>query len=168
MANLPKILKDFRVYVNGLDGGANVVEIVLQKLTEKIEDIKLGHFSVGVVMGIEKLEVELSLLGHDLNMWKSHGAKNNVDGNLITFRGYQEDNNGSVDEIRIEMRGRFSEIDMGSLKKGDKSSHKIKGSLESYKYVLNGTTYYEIEPSLNRFIVDGVDMLAQQNKALGI
>lgn len=166
--SLPSLLKDFRLYVNGFSTGNNVEEITMPKITEKLEEIKLGYFTVETDMGLEKLEAEITILGHDKNIWIQHGLLNNTTGQILTFRAYQKNNEGVVDEIMVIMRGRFTEIDFGSVKKGDKSTVKIKASLSAFTYSLNKVPYYVIEPLTNTYIIGGVNQLAKENSALGI
>ena len=165
---LPSFIKDFRLYINGFDTGSNVIEITMPKISEKMEEFKMGYFTLETAMGLEKLEAELTILGHDKNIWLQHGLLNNSTAQVLIFRAYQKNNGGVVDDIMVIMRGRFSEIDFGSMKTAEKNTHKIKASISAFTYSLNKIPYYVIEPLTNTFIIAGVNQLDKENSALGL
>lgn len=165
---LPKIVKNFRLYIGGNDTGVNVEEIQLPQINEKLESIQMGAIEVETSMGYEKMEAELTLLEHDYKIWMQYGTLNNTTGQLLTLRGYQDNNHGDVDEIMIMMRGRFSSLDLGTFKRADKNTYKMKISILSFTYQLNDVPYFVINPVTNTVIIGGVNMLEKQNKALGI
>lgn len=167
MAEVPKIIKDFRVWINGNDTGFNVEEMVLPKITEKLETIQMGIMETEVFMGVEKMETELTLLGHDPKLNATIGV-GNLTGNLIILKAAQDDNLNNVDKITIIMRGRFTERDFGSLKRGEKGSIKFKASLKSYAYLINDIPYDAVDPETNTYIIGGVNQLEKINKALGV
>ncbi len=169
MSNMmPAIMKDFRVYLNGNDTGANVSEIVLPKLTEKIESIKMGYFTVPTKMGLEAMETEITMYQHDFDTFIQLGLVNNTTGQIITFRGYQDNGQGRLDSVIVAMRGVFKELDLGSIKKGDMSTHKLSATLNHFSFTLNNKALIVVEPLTNTYILGDVDQLKLVNKALGI
>ncbi len=98
------------------------------------------------------------------------GVLNNATGNLVSFRGYQEGEGGLINNnsIEIQMRGVFSEYDMGSGKRGDMPSYKLKMSLQQYIYKQDGIPLITIDSYTNTFMVGVVDQLLATKKALGI
>lgn len=98
------------------------------------------------------------------------GALNNSSGNLISFRGFQDGDDGLVNtnSIEIQMRGIFTEYDMGSSKVGDIPAYKIKVSLQQYIYKQDGVALITIDPYTNTFMVGEKDQLLSTKKALGI
>jgi len=166
--NIPKVLKNFRVYIDGFDTGNNVSEITLPKITQKIEELKLGRFTLPVSMGLEKLECELTFYEISLEFFAQWGLLNNSAGQLVSFRGYQEQNEKNSNMIQIEMRGIFSEVDLGAPKRGEASTHKVVVALTQFTYRLDNLPVLVIEPLTNTFIINGVNQLAKEKEALGL
>ena len=168
MANLPKIVKDYRVYVDGFDTGASCSSITLPKISQKVEEINIGSFSVPYLFGVEMMEAEIELYEHDKNIFLQWGLLNKSTGQLITFRGYQEDNYGKIDDIRVEMRGFYKEYDLGEMSKGETSKQKFSLNLTQFSYTLNNVPYIVVEPLTNTLMIGGINQLDKQNKSLGI
>lgn len=168
--SIPSILKDFAVYVDGIRYAGQVSEIELPKITIKKEDYKVGYMNIPITMGLEPMECTLTLVEQSYNMLKLMGILNNNTGNLLSFRGYQEGEAGSANNnsIEIQMKGIFTELDLGSAKRGDMPSYKYKMSVMSYTYKIDGKPLVIIDPYTNTFAVDGVDQLTATKKALGI
>ncbi|MGO4703824.1 phage tail protein [Dyella sp. 2RAB6] len=92
-----------------------------------------------------------------------------VGGCLIRFAGaYQSDDTGAVDAVEVVVRGRHKELDFGSAKPGDNTQHKFTTPCSYYKLSINGAVKIEIDLLNMLFLVDGVDRLAEQRRALGI
>jgi P2 family phage contractile tail tube protein len=49
---IPKILKDFAVYIDGTRYAGQVSEIELPKITIKKEDYRVGYMNVPITMGL--------------------------------------------------------------------------------------------------------------------
>ena len=69
--------------------------------------------------------------------------------------------------MEIVVRGRHTEIDAGTGKVGDDTEFSTKTSASYYKLSINGRTEIEIDMVGMVFIVNGVDMLAAQRRAIG-
>ena len=63
---LPKILKNFNVYVDGRGYAGRVDELTLPKLTIKTDEYQWAGMSapVEIDMGLEKLEMDLTFSDH--------------------------------------------------------------------------------------------------------
>ncbi|MEB1416084.1 phage major tail tube protein, partial [Xanthomonas campestris pv. campestris] len=72
-----------------------------------------------------------------------------------------------VDAVEVVVRGRHSEIDPGTGKSGDDTEFSVKTSASYYKLTINGTTVIEIDFVNMTEIVNGVDLLAAQRRAIG-
>ncbi|XWO13516.1 phage major tail tube protein [Candidatus Hepatincola sp. Pdp] len=168
MANFPKVLKDYRVYLDGYDTGASANSITLPKITQKIEEISLGSFVLPVTMGLELMEAEIELFEQDKNILLQWGLLNNTTGQLVTFRGYQTDNTGESNDIRVDMRGIYKEYDLGQWSKGETGKVKLNVALTQFSYTIDHIPYVVIEPLTNTFIIGGVNQLSKQKKSLGI
>ena len=166
---LPRKLKNFNFSVDGTSYLGETVEVTQPKLALKLEAYRAGGMQgeVDVNQGIEKLELEFKMGGHEPNLIALFGGS--ISGNLFRFQGaYQRDDTDEVDAVEIVCRGRLSEIDEGSSKAGDDTEHSYKASLTYYKKVVNGKDIVEIDMLNQIFMVDGKDRLAEIRAAMGL
>lgn len=61
ISTMPKILKDFAVYIDGTRYAGQISEIELPKITIKKEDYRVGYMNVPVTMGLEPLECTITM-----------------------------------------------------------------------------------------------------------
>lgn len=166
---LPRKLKNFNVYGNGESYLGQVNEITLPVLTRSMEDYRGGGMSgpVKIDNGQEAIELEHKYGGIMRPLLAQYGVTRH-DGVQIRFAGaYQRDDTGAVDAVEVVIRGRHSEIDMGNGKAGDDTEFTVKTAASYYKLTINGRTVIEIDLVNMVEIVDGVDRLAQQRRAIG-
>lgn len=167
---LPRKLKNFNLFNDGLSFVGVASEIVLPKLTRKMEETRNGGMNgpVDADLGMEKLEAEHSYGGIVREIFNQFGISR-VDGVLLRFAGaYQRDDTGEVDAVEVVMRGRHAEIDGGTSKAGDDTAFKVKSTLSYYKLTINGETAIEIDLLNMVEMVNGEDRLAEQRRAIGL
>lgn len=167
---LPRKLKNFNLFNDGVSFVGVAAEVVLPKLTRKLEEFRGGGMNapVDTDLGMEKLEVEHTYAGLVREIFNQFGITR-ADGVLLRFAGaYQRDDTGEVDAVEVVMRGRHAEIDPGSGKAGDDTEFKVKSSLSYYKLTINGETVIEIDILNMIEIVNGEDRLAEQRRAIGL
>lgn len=167
---LPRKLKNFNLFNDGVSFVGVASEIVLPKLTRKMEETRNGGMNgpVDADLGMEKLEAEHSYGGIVREIFNQFGISR-VDGVLLRFAGaYQRDDTGEVDAVEVVMRGRHAEIDGGTSKAGDDTTFKVKSTLSYYKLTINGETVVEIDLLNMVEMVNGEDRLAEQRRAIGI
>lgn len=168
---LPKKLKNFNQFLDGVGFAGRATEIALPKLARKVEDYQAGGMPgpIEIDMGQEKLETEVTLAEFSRAMLETYGILS-ADGVSQRFRGaaVSDGTTSETDAIEIVMRGRWREIDMGTVKAGENTEMKLAGSLTYYKYVLNGEDIIEIDMLNMTLKVGGVDRLAEQREALGL
>ena len=167
---LPRILKHFNVFADGVTHAGEVEEIDLPKLTRKLEEYRAGGMNgpIDIDLGNEKLEMESSYGGPMREILKQYGTTT-IDGAMLRFAGaYQREDSSEVDSMEIIVRGRHTEITFGKAKAGTKDPFKVKSSLSYYKLTVNDEEWIEID--VVNFIerVFGVDRLAEQRKAIGL
>lgn len=167
---LPRKLKNYNVFHDGVVYVGQAEEITLPKLTRKLEEYRAGGMNgpVEIDLGAEKMELEATYGGLMREVFKAW-AITSVDGVMVRFAGaYQRDDTGEVDAVEIVVRGRHTELDLGSAKAGDNSQFKVKSSLSYYKLTVNGEVWFEIDHVNYIETVFGVDRLAEQRRAMGI
>ncbi|PHV11310.1 phage major tail tube protein [Chitinimonas sp. BJB300] len=166
---LPRKLKYFNTFMDGVDHAGEATEVTLPKLSRKFEDFRAGGMDgpVGIDMGQEKLEMEITyggLIREALNQY----AATKHDAVLLRFAGYyQREDSLDYDAVEIVVRGRIQELDYGSGKAGDDTTFKAKLHLSYYKQIINGATVIEIDQANMVLIVNGQDRLAAARKAIG-
>ncbi|HDR9506574.1 phage major tail tube protein [Burkholderia cepacia] len=167
---LPSKLKNFNVFEDGVSFVGEVPEIELPKLSRKMEEYRGGGMNapVDIDLGMEKLELGLTMGGFMASMFKHWGATQH-DAVSVRFAGsYQRDDTEEVDAIEVYVRGRYREIDPGTGKAGDNADQKGTLSLSYYRLTQNGKVLIEIDVVNFVEIVDGVDRLAEQRRAIGL
>ncbi len=166
---LPRILKNMNAYHNGVSYLGQVPEIALPKLALALEDYRAGGMigNVKVNMGVEGMEMEIKAGGAIVLPYMTFGGPINAD-TFLWMGAYEADDSGKVTAVEITTRGRFSEIDPGSAKPGDKTEESYKQALTYYKRVENGVPIVEIDMLNMKFITGGVDRYAEIRNAIGL
>lgn len=167
---LPRKLKNFIIFADGVNYAGECEEVTLPKLTRKLEEYRAGGMNgpVDLDMGGEKLELEATYGGLMREILKQYGVTR-TDAALVRFAGaYQRDDSGDVDSVEIVVRGRHTELDFGTGKVGDNSQFKVKSSVSYFKLTVNGEVWIEIDYVNFIEIVFGVDRLAEQRRAMGL
>lgn len=167
---LPRSLKHFATFVDGVNYIGEMPEVGLPKLTRKMEDYRSGGMNAPVKLdfGMEGMEAELTAAGYMKDLFSSWGTLRH-DGVLLRFAGsLQGDDNESWEALEVVMRGRFSELDPGKAKGGEKTEIKLKAEISYYKLSINGKVLIEIDAVNFIEVVNGIDRLAQVRAALGI
>ena len=167
---LPKKLKNMNIFNDGISWLGEVAEVQLPKLARKFEDYRAAGMdgAVGVDMGQENLEMEITAGGVIKQALLQFGTTK-VDGVSQRFAGaYQQEDTGQVTAYEIYMRGRWQEVDMGKAKPGDNTEVKLKARLAYYRLVANGVDLIEIDLMGMVFKVNGVDILEEQRRAIGL
>lgn len=165
---MPKILKNFNLFVDGRGYAGKAEEVSPPKLTIKTEELRAGGMDAPAVidMGMEKLEANFSIVEYDPDLLKQFGL---VSGNgvQVTLRGALVDDTTTTPMV-ISLRGMFTEVDMGNFKPGDKSTMKCQIAARYYKLEIDGKSIIEIDIDNMTRVIDGVDKLAEIRSALGI
>lgn len=165
---LPKILKNFNLYVDGRGYAGRVEEITLPKLTIKTEEFQGAGMSapVEIDMGMEKLEMDLTFSEYDPELFKLFGLTN---GSEIGFsiRGALE-GNGETTSVVINSRGYFKELDFNSWTPAEKASLKCSVACNYYKLTIDGVELIEIDPINMIRNVNGSDQLSKLREALQV
>lgn len=169
---LPHKLKNMNLFFNGDNWQGKAEEITLPKLTRKLEAYRAGGMNgaAHVDLGLEDdaLGMEMTLGGMEAQLYKQWGIAE-IDGVPLRFAGaYQRDDTGEVTACEVVVRGRLSEIDLGSAKQGDNTQVKFSFKPTYYRLVWNGADLIEIDVVNMVEKVDGVDRLAEQRAAIGL
>ena len=165
---LPKILKNFNVFVDGRGYAGKIDEITLPKLTIKTEEYRAGGMDIpiNIDIGMEKLEAELTFAEYDSELFRLFGLINNNAVSLTLRGGLQ--GSSDTESVVINLRGLFKELDFGSWKPAEKATLKCTVAANYYKLTIDGKELIEIDAENMIRKIDGVDQMASMRTALGI
>lgn len=168
--SLPRKLKNFVLFNDGISYMGEVEEVTLPKLTRKTEDYRSGGMNgpIKLDFGMEGLKLEWTAAGFLRTLLNQWGTLTH-DGVLLRFAGaLQSDDLPFATPLEVTVRGRHTEIDFGNAKAGDKTAIKVTSELSYYKLTMDGVTVIEIDFVNMIEIVNGEDRLASVRLALGI
>lgn len=169
---MPRKLKNMNLFNDGTSYLGIAKSATPPPLSRKMEGYRGGGMNGSVKadlgMSDDGLQFEWKLGGLDLIVLKQFGMVK-ADGVMLRFAGaYQQDDTGEVAAVEIVVRGRHETIEMGESAPGEDTEHSITTTCSYYKLTINGEDVIEIDLLNFVEIIDGVDMLAEQRKAIGI
>ena len=167
---LPKKLKNMNLFYQGASFLGQVASVTIPTLARTMEDYRGGGMdgSVKIDMGQEPLELEWSCGGFMEQVLNDYGVTT-VNGVMIRFNGaYANEATGAVHAVEMVVQGRHEEIEPGEAKPGEDTEFNVKTNCSYYKLSVDGKDKIEIDLLNFVFIVNGIDRLAEQRKALGL
>jgi len=169
---LPRKLKHLNMFMDGGNWIGVSEDYTPAKLSQKFEAYRGGGMmgAANIHMGLDDsaLDTSFTFGGVEADLVKRMGVAK-IDGVALRFAGsFQRDDTGEVVPVEIVQRGRFKELDRGTFKSGDNSQSKISMVNTYYKETMNGVVLCEIDLINMIWIVDGVDLMAEHRKAIGL
>jgi P2 family phage contractile tail tube protein len=168
--SLPRKLKNFLLFNDGIGYLGEVPEVSLPKLSRKTEEYRAGGMNGPVMLdqGMDKLELQWTAAGYLRTAFAQWGVLEH-DGVMLRFAGaLQADDAAGVSSIELVVRGRHTEIDPGTSKAGDNTQIKFTTACSYYLLSMDGLPLIEIDFVNMIEVVNGVDRLADVRAALGI
>lgn len=165
---IPKKLKNFTAFVDGVGYAGRVEEIEPVKFKLKTEEYRGGGMdaAIDIDMGMEKLETTLTFAEYTPELFMQLGLVDGADVPL-TLRGAIQ-GTGEAEEVIYQVRGLFHELDSGTWKAGDNSTLKASVTCTYVKLTISGREVIEIDVENMVRKIGGVDQLAGQRQALGL
>ncbi|KWC22747.1 phage tail protein [Burkholderia ubonensis] len=167
---MPRKLKGFNLFQNGENFVGQVVEVTLPKLTRKMEDYQGGGMGgpIKIDFGQEGIQLEWTCGGFMRSVLGQYGVMKH-DGVLLRFAGgYQSEDSPSVDAVEIIIKGRHSEIELGSAKAKEDTAFKVTTVASYYKLSVNGEDIIEIDFINMIEKINGNDLYAALRTAMGL
>lgn len=163
------VIKNVNLFVDGRGQAGQLESFTPPKLELKMDEIRAGGMftSVDIEMGLNKLEASFSLIGYDPDVLALLGVRS-ATGTPYIARAALEDFDGTVTAMIYTMRGKMKMQDHGELKPGERTPLKCDLTLAYYKLQHGNRVIHEIDVENMIYIVDGIDIMAQQRAALGI
>jgi len=165
---LPKILKNFNLFVDGVGYAGRVDELTLPKLTIKTEEYQGAGMSapIEIDMGMEKIEMDMTFSEYDSNLFKLFGLTNGSEV-AFTIRGAMQ-GTGEAESVVINARGYFKEMDCDTWKPAEKATLKCSVACNYYKLTIDRIELIEIDPINMIRNVNGSDQLSAMREILQI
>jgi P2 family phage contractile tail tube protein len=162
------ILKNFNLFIDGRGYAGNADEVQLPTLNIVEEDFRAGGMdgTIGLDMGMEKLELSFTLSKYDKDALAQWGLGNAE--TPVTLRGALESRDGTVTPVVVNARGNFKGVEFGAWQPGAKSSLTFTATLTFFRYTQGGTVVHEIDVLNMVRKINGVDRLAAQRAAIGL
>lgn len=169
MAMIPETLANMNLFVDGKSFQGDVPSLTLPKLTLKMEEHRAGGMDLAVEMdqGMGKQEAGFVTTGVRRESLKFFGLADGTSFNG-TFRGAFKGLKGKITPVVVTLRGSLKEVDMGDWKAGDKAEIKHNVAVTYYKLEVDGQVIYEIDALGMKRVINGVDQLVEQRRALGL
>ncbi len=168
---LPRKLKNQNIYTDGKGWQGEVDEVTLPPLERKMEEFRAGGMdgSVEIDMGAAgPIVVTHKYMGHVPELVAQFGAQR-AGRNQVRFVGaYQRDDTGEYGEGEVVVRGRHKKLERGATKPGEDTETTVETTCVYYKETWNGRVLVEIDVLNCVWMQDGVDMLAEQRRILGL
>jgi len=169
MAQIPRVLKNFSLFVDGRGLAGQVSMLTLPKLTTKMEEYRGGGMDIPaeIDLGMEKLETSFELFEYEPDMLSLYGLADGAATQLTARGALRRDGEAAVPMI-VNMTGVVKELDHGDWKSGDTSSVKFNLALRYYKETVGGRVVHEIDVVNMIRKINGVDQLATIRTAIGV
>ena len=166
---LPRLLKNMNLFVDGHGYAARVDEIQLPKLSLKTEEHRAGGMDIPIEidLGMEKLEAELTLSDYAPDIFTLWGLMDNTQ-TQITIRGAIQANGQDAVAVVIALQGAWKELDAGTWKMGDKSTLKVTVAIRYYKLTIDDTDLIEIDAINMVRKVGDTDQMESIRTAIGM
>lgn len=168
MAQIPRVLKNYSLFVDGRGLAGTIDTLTLPTLTTKMEEFRGGGMDAPVEldMGMEKLEGSFVLAEYNPDIVSLFGlASANTQ---LTARGaLRRDGEDAVAAV-VNMTGAIKELDPGDWKAGDMTTGTFNYTLRYFKLTVGGRELVEIDKVNMIRRINGVDQLASIRSALGV
>lgn len=165
---LPRHLRNFSVMIDGRGYSGRADEVTLPTLAISEQDHRAGGMdsSIGIDMGMEKMELSVTLSDYDEAVISGFGLLGA--GIPLVVRGAIQRQGEPAQPVVIRTLASLKSRNVGSFGPGAKQSTSLTYSLRKYSESINGVEYVNIDIENMVRVIDGVDQLASQRAALGL
>jgi P2 family phage contractile tail tube protein len=169
MAQIPRVLKNFSLFVDGRGLAGTVSTLTLPTLTTKMEEFRGGGMDapVDIDMGMEKLETSFELFDYDENILSLYGLADGA-ATQVTARGALRRDGEPAVPMVVNMTGVLKEMDPGDWVAGDQTSMTMSMSLRYLKMTIGSRVAVEIDKVNMIRRINGQDQLETIRTAIGV
>lgn len=165
---IPRVLRNFNLFVNGIGYAGRVTEAELPEFSVKTEEHRGGGMDAPaeIDLGMEGMTAKLTFAEYVAEIFKLFGK---MDGNAvrIQLRGALQRDGEVAKALIVELGGGFKKNGMGSWKAGDMASNEVEMSLRYVKVTLDKDELIEIDVDNMIRKIGGVDELESIRAAIG-
>ena len=167
---LPRKLKNFNLFNDGISYIGLVPELTLPKLSRKMEEYRAAGMTgpVMVDFGNEAITLEWTAGGLVEEALNQYGATKHNAVQLRFAGAFQNDDTGDVSAVEVTVRGRHKEIDMGSVKHASDTAHKFTTVCSYYKLTIDSKVVIELDLMGAIENIGGTDRNAAIRTAIGM
>ncbi|KAF7769995.1 hypothetical protein PCIT_a2929 [Pseudoalteromonas citrea] len=168
MSTSPKILKKFKLFVDGKGYLGVADEITLPKVVVKTREVTSG-FQAPIELDVgqlEKLEGSFTLLEYNASVMKLLGEWGG-DPTPIVARGAIQAQGEAPVPVKVTLTGFFKEVDMGNWKDGEEANLTMQYTVQKYKLEIGADVIYDIDLYNDARIINGKDHMAALRAAIG-
>lgn len=168
MAQIPRILKNFSLFIDGRGLAGTIQTLTLPTLTAKMEEFRGGGMDAPVEldMGMEKLEGTFELAEYNPDIIALFGLAS-ADTQLTARGAMRRDGEAAVPVI-VNMTGAIKEMDPGDWTAGDMSTGTFGYTLRYFKLIVGGRELVEVDKVNMIRRISGVDQLESIRTAIGV
>lgn len=162
MATIPRIIRNFNVFIDGTNFAGICEEVTLPALKIITDDHRAGGMDspVAIDLGVERLELKFTMAEHHATVFGQFGLIGGNDVSLL-FRAAKLGGNGNAPTpYYVTVQGMYMEVTPGSVKTGEKSTLEATISCRKYKVELEGSTLIDIDVDNMKRIINGNDQMA--------
>jgi len=169
MAQIPRVLKNFSLFVDGRGLAGTISTLTLPTLTTKMEEFRGGGMDapVDIDMGMEKLETSFELFDYEENVLSLYGLAEGA-ATQVTARGALRRDGEAAVPMVVNMTGVIKEMDPGDWVSGDQTSMTCSMSLRYLKITIGGREVVEIDKVNMIRRINGADQLESIRNAIGV
>lgn len=169
MAQIPRVLKNFSLFVDGRGLAGTVSTLTLPTITTKMEEFRGGGMDapVEIDMGMEILETSFELFDYEENVLSLYGLANGA-ATQVTARGALRRDGDAAVPMVVNMTGVIKEMDPGDWQAGEQTSMTCSMALRYLKITIGGREVIEVDKVNMIRRINGVDQLESIRQAIGV
>lgn len=169
MAQIPRVLKNFSLFVDGRGLAGTVSSLTLPTITTKMEEFRGGGMDapVEIDMGMEILETSFELFDYEENVLSLYGLANGS-ATQVTARGALRRDGDAAVPMVVNMTGVIKEMDPGDWQAGEQTSMTCSMALRYLKITIGGREVIEVDKVNMIRRINGVDQLETIRQAIGV
>jgi uncharacterized protein len=169
MAQIPRVLKNFSLFVDGRGLAGTISTLTLPTLTTKMEEFRGGGMDapVDIDMGMEKLETSFELFDYEENVLSLYGLADGA-ATQVTARGALRRDGEAAVPMVVNMTGVIKEMDPGDWEAGEQTSMTCSMALRYLKITIGSRVVVEIDKVNMIRRINGADQLESIRTAIGV
>jgi hypothetical protein len=166
-ATLPKVLRNFSLFIDGTTYAGRISELTLPTLSVQTEEFRAGGMDapVAIDMGMELMEAEFTLAEYDPDVIKLFGL-GIQNGTILKAKGALQQNGETAVGIITTMNGSITSFDPGSYEAGSMTEAAFTFACRTYKLIIGGETLINIDIENQTRVIGGVDQLQSIRTAI--